>query len=411
MPINTIIVDDEKPARDELAYLLKGFPEINVIGQGKNGVEAVALIKEHSPDLVFLDVQMPGLDGFGVLKKLVERKMKVPHVVFATAFDHYAVKAFDVAPLIITVQTVPAVPGITVALDDGRRLLTDISGQVVLAVARAGVHSMSVSLPAPTWNTRISFMRWSDDSWTPSRPIRVVRDVSISLGLRLAYLTPIQFVDLDLNPLDPSRVNGVIISGPNAEVIQPQYPYDSLWLQTPLPAKHSGESGLHITAAPYSLSFAKYDKLNVASVGQMRFTPELNGTWKIRLLLYTLRLGAKDALFGTTLDNPIRLTGPTGRSQTVMLDRQGHSTLVLGRGNYAAQVLAPGLTPIATMSPDHGFVAVGRICVGSESCWTNGSSAPAATRAKRNAPPSTAGGSAAAATVRRSRSRNPTTAP
>jgi two-component system, LytTR family, response regulator LytT len=97
MSINTIIIDDEKPARDELAYLLRGFPEINVIGQGKNGVEAVALIKEHAPDLVFLDVQMPGLDGFGVLKKLVERKVKVPHVVFATAFDHYAVQAFDVS--------------------------------------------------------------------------------------------------------------------------------------------------------------------------------------------------------------------------------------------------------------------------------------------------------------------------
>lgn len=96
MPINTIIVDDEKPAREELAFLLKGFSEINLIGQGKNGIEAVSLIKEHSPDLVFLDVQMPGLDGFGVLKKLVERKLKVPHVVFATAFDHYAVQAFDV---------------------------------------------------------------------------------------------------------------------------------------------------------------------------------------------------------------------------------------------------------------------------------------------------------------------------
>jgi two-component system, LytTR family, response regulator len=96
MSINTIIVDDEKPARDELAFLLKAFPEINVIGQGKNGVDAVNLIREHSPDLVFLDVQMPGLDGFGVLRKLVERKMKVPHVVFATAFDHYAVQAFDV---------------------------------------------------------------------------------------------------------------------------------------------------------------------------------------------------------------------------------------------------------------------------------------------------------------------------
>ncbi|MBZ5541406.1 MAG: LytTR family DNA-binding domain-containing protein [Acidobacteriia bacterium] len=96
MPINTLIVDDEKPAREELAFLLKGFPEINVIGQGKNGLEAVSLIKEHAPDLVFLDVQMPGLDGFGVLKKLVERKIKVPHIVFATAFDNYAVQAFEV---------------------------------------------------------------------------------------------------------------------------------------------------------------------------------------------------------------------------------------------------------------------------------------------------------------------------
>lgn len=96
MTINTIIVDDEKPAREELAFLLKAFPEIHVLATGKNGVEAVNLVKEHSPDLMFLDVQMPGLDGFGVLQKLVERKLKVPHVVFATAFDHYAVQAFDV---------------------------------------------------------------------------------------------------------------------------------------------------------------------------------------------------------------------------------------------------------------------------------------------------------------------------
>ncbi|HXN24008.1 MAG TPA: LytTR family DNA-binding domain-containing protein [Candidatus Dormibacteraeota bacterium] len=96
MSISTLIVDDEKPARDELAFLLKGFPEINLIAQGRNGLEAVALIKEHSPDLVFLDVQMPGLNGLGVVKKLVDRKLKVPHIIFATAFDNYAVHAFDV---------------------------------------------------------------------------------------------------------------------------------------------------------------------------------------------------------------------------------------------------------------------------------------------------------------------------
>jgi two-component system, LytTR family, response regulator len=96
MPIDTIIVDDERPARDELAYVLKGFPEINLVAQGKNGLEAVALVKEHNPDLVFLDVQMPGLDGFGVIKKLAERKLRVPQIVFATAYDHYALQAFEV---------------------------------------------------------------------------------------------------------------------------------------------------------------------------------------------------------------------------------------------------------------------------------------------------------------------------
>jgi len=96
MPLNTIIVDDERPARDELAFLLKSLPEINLVAQGKNGIEALTLIKEHDPDLVFLDVDMPGLDGFGVIKKLVERKVRLPQIVFATAFDNYAVHAFEV---------------------------------------------------------------------------------------------------------------------------------------------------------------------------------------------------------------------------------------------------------------------------------------------------------------------------
>ena len=97
MAINTIIVDDERPARDELAFLLKSFPEVSLVAQGKNGLEAVTLVKEHDPDLLFLDVQMPGLDGFGVIKKLVERKLRIPQIIFATAYDHYAVHAFEVS--------------------------------------------------------------------------------------------------------------------------------------------------------------------------------------------------------------------------------------------------------------------------------------------------------------------------
>lgn len=94
--LRVVIVDDEPLARQELEYLLESAGGIAVVGVGSNGIQAVDLICTHNPDLVFLDVQMPGLDGFGVLKKLLEKKTPLPQVVFATAYDQYAVRAFEV---------------------------------------------------------------------------------------------------------------------------------------------------------------------------------------------------------------------------------------------------------------------------------------------------------------------------
>jgi two-component system response regulator LytT len=98
MRMTALIVDDERLARDELKYLLDSAGGVEVIAQGENGIEAVHLIHTHHPDVVFLDVQMPGLDGFAVLKKLLERvdADRMPQIIFATAFDQYAVRAFDV---------------------------------------------------------------------------------------------------------------------------------------------------------------------------------------------------------------------------------------------------------------------------------------------------------------------------
>jgi two-component system, LytTR family, response regulator len=96
MKITALVVDDEQPARAELIYLLKSFPEIEVVGQGKNGPEAVTLVRDLAPQVMFLDVEMPGLDGLGVVKKLLEKKAHVPSVIFVTAYDHYAVQAFEV---------------------------------------------------------------------------------------------------------------------------------------------------------------------------------------------------------------------------------------------------------------------------------------------------------------------------
>lgn len=97
-PLTALIIDDEPLARQELQYLLEGAGDVSVLAQGTNGIDAVDLIRTHKPDVIFLDVRMPGLDGFAVLKKVLalDRKFRLPQVVFATAFDQYAVKAFEV---------------------------------------------------------------------------------------------------------------------------------------------------------------------------------------------------------------------------------------------------------------------------------------------------------------------------
>ncbi len=94
MKITCIIVDDEQPARDELRYLLSSFNDIEIIGDVESVGKALDLINNQSPDLVFLDIQMPGRTGFDLITLLAERE-QVPLVVFVTAYDNYAVKAFE----------------------------------------------------------------------------------------------------------------------------------------------------------------------------------------------------------------------------------------------------------------------------------------------------------------------------
>ncbi|MBE0364065.1 two-component system, LytT family, response regulator [Pseudoalteromonas ulvae UL12] len=97
--IKTIIVDDEPLARKGLAVRLTDYPELDVIALCKNGNEAIDVCKSQKVDLIFLDIQMPGMNGFEVVKTLLNFDMILPAIVFVTAFDQYAVKAFDVHAL------------------------------------------------------------------------------------------------------------------------------------------------------------------------------------------------------------------------------------------------------------------------------------------------------------------------
>ena len=99
MLLSTIIVDDEPLARKGLAIRLKAHSEVNLIGQCANGKEALEIIDNEQVDLMFLDIQMPGLTGFQVLENIIEQQLPMPAVVFVTAFDQYALKAFEVHAL------------------------------------------------------------------------------------------------------------------------------------------------------------------------------------------------------------------------------------------------------------------------------------------------------------------------
>lgn len=93
--INYLIIDDERLARQELRLLLKPFSEFNIIGEAANADEAITIISEKKPDLLFLDIQMPEKTGFDLLEELDD----APKVIFTTAYDQYAIRAFEVNAL------------------------------------------------------------------------------------------------------------------------------------------------------------------------------------------------------------------------------------------------------------------------------------------------------------------------
>jgi two-component system LytT family response regulator/two-component system response regulator LytT len=93
--LRTVVVDDEQLAREELCFLLEQAGEVEIVGQAADGIEALRLAGDLKPDLLFLDVQMPGLTGFEVARRLIQAEL-LPHLVFVTAFDQYAIDAFSV---------------------------------------------------------------------------------------------------------------------------------------------------------------------------------------------------------------------------------------------------------------------------------------------------------------------------
>src|SRR5262245_41287032 len=122
MDLRTVVVDDEQLARDELGYLLGQIGGIEVIGQAGNGVEAVTTIDRLRPDIVFLDVQMPGLTGFEVARRLVDDQSPA-QIIFVTAYDQHAIEAFEVNAVDYLLKPVEQAR-LEMAIDRARKRIT-----------------------------------------------------------------------------------------------------------------------------------------------------------------------------------------------------------------------------------------------------------------------------------------------
>jgi len=126
MSLRAIVVDDEQLAREELCYMLEQLGNVEVVAQAGNGLEAVGIVERFGPDVVFLDVQMPGLSGFEVAHRLIQSGSS-PNIIFVTAFDRYAIEAFEVNAVDYLLKPVEAAR-LTTAVERVRRRLASERG-------------------------------------------------------------------------------------------------------------------------------------------------------------------------------------------------------------------------------------------------------------------------------------------
>lgn len=199
--IRALIVDDEPLARDGVRLHLDDHEDIEVIGECGSGEEAVAAIENNQPDLVFLDVQMPGLDGFGVLEAIGEDKL--PAVIFVTAYDQFALRAFEAHALDYLLKPYEA-ERFDKALDRVRVQLRGQSSSAVderlrsLVASLGGKTSFMERMVART-NGRIMILRVEDVDWIEA----AANYVRVHIGAK-QYLVRETMTNLEAR-LDPDR--------------------------------------------------------------------------------------------------------------------------------------------------------------------------------------------------------------
>jgi DNA-binding LytR/AlgR family response regulator len=223
--LTTLVVDDEKPARQRLRHLLAKDKRVELVGDASNGVEAVELVQQLQPRLMLLDIQMPGMDGFEVVRMLTHP----PLVVFTTAFDEYAVKAFEIHALDYLLKPIPE-KRLRAAIDRALQEWTLIEGggqsgwqaRLLAAVNAIAPASRGIRRVPIRQGERIRLLDLQEVKWF------YVEDKLVSLvsdgGAMQTQFTTIQELERKLDPERFFRIHrGVVVNLGHIREIRPWF--------------------------------------------------------------------------------------------------------------------------------------------------------------------------------------------
>ncbi len=253
-----------------------------------------------------------------------------------------AATTLKVSPAEVKIQTIPPIAGVTFQLN-GKQFVTGDDGTASIKVDKAGVYRLEALVGLYTDPTqRIEFGRWLEDNYQPFKDIQVPTNQVIQVGINIFNYVGQTFVDLDGSQVDQQRISQFTIRSEQGDtfVLNNGTPR---WLPSSRITRRV--DGLVITKLLYSVINVKLDGSNVVNESQQQFYAEPNDTWKISLLLYSLKVKVSDGLFGSAAGKSVNLLYPDGQVTNYPLDTSGWVEVHgLARGSYSIEVVgAKGL--------------------------------------------------------------------
>ncbi len=251
-----------------------------------------------------------------------------------------------VLPAEVQIQTVPAIAGVSFQMN-GKTFVSDADGFASIKIDKIGQYRLNVLTDKySNPSQRIEFGRWLEKSYEPFQDIQVPNDKVIQVGLNVYQLVGQSFVDLDGKPVDPGRITKFTIRSIQGDVFefsdgQPRW----------IPASRTARrvSGLEESKLLYSVIDVMVDGSNVVNKSQQRFYTHPGDNWEISLLFYTMRVDARDGLFGNTLGKSVNLEFPDGSVKNYPLENRVAEINSLARGIYTIEFV--GIKGMSNRSP------------------------------------------------------------